>query len=346
MFGKTTHILLISAFICVSTHPVWAIDAEEKVIPDSSLEKSLEQHGWVRYLGIGLYGTINENDNVVGKDDGQSTTGGLKLQSSLDFKEQQHQWLNSFNLILAFSRTPQIPRYIKSEDSIELESIYKYYLLSPQWLGAFAQFKADTVAFDGYDTQASEVTYRRVELDGSVDIFTADRVQLTDRFRPLKLKESVGLLASPIKSRPLTFDLRVGLGLRQVIADDQFVIDDDDATDEREVVEIESYEKAGYEFGAVFTGATEDKKITYSLSSNVLFPVYESGDDNDRSAFDKRIIDIDGKVSFYLLEWASVDYLVKVVRDPDLVSKAQVSQSLLFSINKVLVSDKKSESNP
>ena len=340
--NKTSRNILISVSIVLATpFAALAQNPDDKVIPETSLEKKAEQQGWVRYLGLGLYGTINENENVVGKNDGQATTAGLKVQASLDLKESRYEWLNSFNLLTSFSRSPQIPRYIKSEDNLDLESIYKYYLETPNWLGAFAQFKTESVLFDGYDTQAEAVTYRRINLDGSEEIFESDRVRLTDRFRPLKIKESAGVLASPIKSVPLSFDVRFGVGFRQVIANDQYVVDDDENTNERELFEIESYEKAGYEMGAVAAGSTEDKKITYSLSANILFPVYESGDDNDRSGFDKRIVDVDGKVSFYLLDWASLDYLLKVVRDPDIVSKAQVSQSLLFSVNKVLVSDKK-----
>jgi hypothetical protein len=310
---------------------------QDNYVPEDIAAKQVKFEGWDRYLGLSLYGTLTENENVVGKEDGQTTTLGLKVEGAVDYKRDNHEWLNSLDLLLSYSRTPLIPEYIKSEDTLEYESLYKIFFKSVSWLGGFTRFNFDTALYPGYDVQAEETSYRRVTLSGQQEIFTSDRVKLTDRFRPMRFRESVGAIAQIADNPLVSWDVKAGIGFRQVIADDQFVVSDNEATPEIDLQEVESYRKAGYELGSSLSGKTDDKKITYKLKGNVLFPVYESPSvEDDRDAFDKRIIDINGQVSFHLLEWASVDYLLKVLRDPDILNKAQVSQSFLFSVNRTL----------
>lgn len=307
------------------------------LVPDDISEKEVKLMGWDRYLGLGFYGTLNQSDNVVGKDNGQTTTLGLKVDGAVDWKDDRAEWLNSANLLVSFSRTPLIDNYIKADDVLNLESLYKYYFESPRWLGMFAQANLGTAVFAGYDNQPSEITYRTVKLDGTEELQTTDRILLTDGFSPLVLRESLGLIASPVKKEVVTVDLKLGLGARQVFADGQLVVDDNEDTVERELREIESFTKAGYEIGTEIRGSLDEKKVTYQLRANVLFPVHDSLDENeDDSLFEQRVLDLQGRVSFHLVEWASLDYLVNVQRDPGIKDEAQVNQSLLFSINKVL----------
>ena len=316
---------------------------EPDIIPDDITTKEVKLLGWDNYLGLGLYGTINQSNNVPGKDDGQSTTIGLKVDGAVDWTDGQAHWLNSMNLLVSYSRTPLIDNYIKADDSLNFDTLYKYYFDSFNWLGLFAQANLGTAIFSGFDTQAEPVTYRKVSLDGSVELITADRVKLTDGFKPLLIRESFGLLASPVKSEVISVDFKLGFGLRQVFADGQYILDDNEDTAERELREIKSYTKAGYEVGTEIKGAVEDKKVTYQLKASVLFPVQDSlaEDGDDEDLFAKRVLDLTGRASFHLVSWASVDYLLNVQRDPGISDKAQVSQSLLFSINKVLADRRK-----
>ncbi len=330
-------VLLVAAGLSLSSTNVQAQDdSESNFIPIDVDDKVVVVKGWDKYLNLGLYGTISENRNVVGKDDGQSTTLGLKIGGALDYGNDQHHWMNSLNVLISYSRSPLIPQYIKSEDTIDLDSIYKRYLKNIKWAGLFVQGGISTAGFAGYDTQPAIITYRRINLNGTEEVFESKRIKLTDSFLPLKFRESAGVIASPINTDALSWDIKAGVGFRQVQADDQYVIQDDDTTPEKEIVEIESFEKAGYELGTEVSGSLEDKKVTYSLKANVLFPFYESFDDEGKTTFDKRVVDVTGKASFHLLSWASADYLLTVTRDPGITEKAQVSQSVLFSLNKTI----------
>ncbi|SMF01094.1 hypothetical protein [Pseudobacteriovorax antillogorgiicola] len=324
--------------LAVSTISTFAVgeDDEQNFVPIGIEDAKTAYQGWDDYLTLGLSGTINESKNVVGKDDGQSTTLGLKVKGGIDYGSGLSQWLNSIDILISYSRSPVIPEYIKAEDSFELDSIYKRYLESVSWLGLFVQGNISTALFDGYDTRAEMVTYRKIGLDDEVEVIEAKRLKLTDSYNPLKIRESLGVIASPYSYKIFNWDIKAGVGFRQVMADGQFVISDDDSTTEIEVQEIQSFDKYGYEFGTEVKGHTSDEKFSYQLKANVLFPVYESIDTEDRSTFDKRVIDISLKSSFHLVEWASLDYLLTVSRDPDINDKAQESQTLLFSLNKVI----------
>lgn len=312
-------------------------DPEEVLSMDAITSRQIQFEGWDRYLSLGITGTINENKNVVGKDDGQSTTLGLKSEGALDFKRGQHEWANLMNVLVAYSRTPQFPKYLKSEDTLQLESLYKYYLEQISWLGLFTRVNFDTALLPGYDTQNQEQTYRRIRRDGTEDLITTDRLRLTESFRPMRFRESAGGIAQLYDYELFRWDVKLGLGLRQVVARGQYVIDNDSATPEIEARELDNYQKAGYEFGTEFSGRTLDKRVTYRLRADILFPFHESPRvEDDRSMFDKRIIDINGQLSFHLVDWASLDYLIKVVRDPDILANAQWSQTYLFSLNKTL----------
>jgi len=301
--------------------------------------RTVQFTGWDSYLGLGLTGTLNENQNVVGKDDGQSTTLGLKTEAAIDFKQGQHEWLNSLNLMVAYSRTPQIPNYLKSEDTLELESLYKFYLETLPWLGFFARLSVDTATFPGYDTHVEEKTFRKLYRNGDEEIVTGERLKLTDSFRPMRFRESLGGISQLIDQKYFRWDIKAGIGFRQIIARGQFVVDNVKATPEIEVRELDNYRKAGYELGTEISGSATDKRLTYKLRGDILLPFHESPNgENDRSQFDKRIIDINGRLSFHMLDWASLDYLLKVVRDPDINDRAQVSQTYLFSINKTIAS--------
>lgn len=291
--------------------------------------------GWDAFLKAGATGNIGDNSHVVGKDDGQTTTLGLKIDSALDYKEVDREWLNTLNLFASTARTPLIPRYVKVDDALDFESLFKYYFSDS--FGAFSRLNFDTPMFDGYDNRTDVSQYTITRIDGSTTSVTDDRLKLTDGLRPFKLRESIGLFANLSSQEIFQWDVKGGLGLRQVYADKQYVLDDNSATVPIEVKEIRNSSKAGYELGTDVSGDTKDKRFTYRFSFNVLFPFYERPEDGSTGddQFEKRVIDIAGQLSYHIVEWVSFDYVLKVLRDPSILQRSQVSQSYLFSLNKV-----------
>lgn len=297
-------------------------------------------NGWDNYLNLGLTGNLTDNHKVVGKTEGQATTVGTKIEGALDLKEQGQEWLNSLNLLLSYNRTPQLGRYTKSDDTFEAESLYKYYLSN--FSGAFARLNIDTALVDGYDDREADTDYIIRKPNGETQLLTTDHLKLTQGLRPFKVRESIGVFTN-IFDRPLfNMDIKGGVGMRQVVAAHQRVLADDATTPIIEVDQLQNTQKAGYEIGSEIGGATEDKRISYKISMNALFPFYENPDDGKtgRTIFQKRVLDLNGKLSFKLADWASLDYTYKMVRDPSILPDAQVTQSFLFSLNQVLAARK------
>jgi hypothetical protein len=316
--------------------------AESASFIPSSLAQSdrIKVDGWDRYLRLGLSGNITDNNKVVGKTQGQSTTIGTQIEGAIDFKEREQEWLNSLNLLLSYSRSPQLSRYTKADDTLEFESLYKYYLAD--FSGVFTRLNLDTSMAPGYDDRIEDTNYIIQKQGGGIQTLTSDHLSLTQGLRPLKIRESLGVFTNLFDQTIFRMDIKGGLGMRQVIADKQRILADNKATPEVEVNQLRNSSKAGYEIGSEIGGSTEDKRFTYKLSANALFPFFESPDDGETgdNTYDKRVLDVNGKLSFHLAEWASFDYTYKLVRDPSIAADAQVSQSYLFSINQVLAARK------
>ncbi len=322
---------------------LWAQEAPKQILAEAVDTAEVKFTGWDSFLGLALNGTMAKNSDVVGKEDGQTTTVGLKLDGELNYKEGLSLWKNSLTALTSFSRTPLLGEYVKSEDQLKVESLYKRQFVEESKFGSFARIQAESSFFPSYATQIEPVDFLLKKRDGSEVSRNSDRLLLTDAFKPIKLGESIGVFSNLLSSDLATLDVKAGLGLREVFARGQYVLDDDKSTLPIEVKELNDYRKAGYEFGSDLSGKTPDKRVGYKLTANVLFPFYESVEirDSSRSSFDKRIIDINGKVSFYLVEWASLDYVASALRDPNLVAKTQISQSFLFSTQYILADRRK-----
>ncbi len=323
------------------------VPSSEKFIPDSLAQSDrVKVNGWDKFLKLGLTGNVSSNQNVAGKTDGQASTYGGKIEGALDLKELKQEWLNSFNLLLSYTKTPQIPRMVKGDDTLTIESLYKYYLLNSS--GVFARANFDSAVARGYDEREGVTTYAIHKLNGDVETVTADRLRLTQGLRPARIGESIGAFTNIFDRSYLTMDLKAGVGLRQLIDAHQRIVNDNAATPEIDVNELRNVNKAGYEVGTDVGGDSEDKKFSYKVSFNALFPFYESQDDMGagHSNFDKRVLDLTGKLSAHLTDWISLDYNYKMVRDPSVSTKAQIAQTYLLNLNHVFAERKAAPTPP
>ena len=79
------NLLLLPAVVALSlTSVVVAEEADEKAYIPETVKKVEGVQGWDQFLGTSFYGSMSQNSEVVGKDDGTSTTMGLKLDGAVD----------------------------------------------------------------------------------------------------------------------------------------------------------------------------------------------------------------------------------------------------------------------
>lgn len=322
-------IALIAGLVVV---PSVASAVEPEFIVDGVA--SSEPTGWTGSADISASFSLTQNDAVVGQPDGTSMNLAGNLAARLDYASGQHEVRNSLTISETFAKTPVIPEFVKSSDTLRFESIYFYSIPAVPWVGPFARFQLDTTVFSGFDVRAGDTTYLITWDDGEQRIYTNDRLRLTDPFSPLFLKESTGGFVRPFTRPWLDTDVRVGAGSRQVVSSGELVVSDDaDTADFVEVREITSYNQAGVEAAVAARGETQGGRITYGLSAEALFPLYNSVDQGDRSVLEQTDIEVAATASFKIVDWASLDYKFQALRLPAVVDEWQVSNMVLFTVS-------------
>ena len=188
--GPKLAMLCFSPLLSVS---VWA-QADEpltlEALPVASEDEPELERGWNPLLKIHANFSFGTSSNVIGQQNGDSITLGGKLEGGYSYKDELNEWRNTLHYAGSTSTTPTIPRYIKSLDLLEANTIYMRSLPNRTWLGPYAQANLQAPLFKGEDVRSEPTDY---VVDGAP--VTTDVLRLTDSFRPLRTKESVGLFA-------------------------------------------------------------------------------------------------------------------------------------------------------
>jgi hypothetical protein len=85
----------------------------------------------------------------------------------LTYLSKNHEWRNTLKISEAFTMTPTIDTFVKSNDSLTLDSAYLYHIGRVPWLGPFAQLKLDTALFPGRLVKAGPTTFKVAYADGT-----------------------------------------------------------------------------------------------------------------------------------------------------------------------------------
>jgi Protein of unknown function (DUF3078) len=289
------------------------------------------RQGWDPRLSLAVNASFGDNRGVVGQADGGTLGFGIKFDAGFDYNRGKHEWRNSLSLAAGLTRTPVIPQFVKSSDLLGLESIYLYHLRP--WFGPFARATMLTSMFRGADVRPAPVTYLITRPDGTVDTRKATQLTLSDPFQPMTLKQSVGPFIQPLTSEKANVEIRAGLGGQETLAAHQLAVVDDKATTEIEVKELTSVNQVGAEAAIDFWGTASDKRVTYRAGIDAMVPLahtaLKAGD--TRGAFALMNLEMGAQISFKLVEWASLDYQIKAIREPQVLDAFQVRNSLLLS---------------
>ncbi|WP_437721235.1 hypothetical protein [Sorangium sp. So ce861] len=289
--------------------------------------------GWSPGLLLGGTFNLANNRSVVGQADGTGISAGFVLEGSLDFNKAAHELRMTLGAGAGVTRTPALDAWVKTRDALAFEAIYLYHAVP--WFGPFARFALDTQMFPGSDPRSAPTTYAITREDGATEATTGTRLHLSDPFQPVTLKQSLGVFVQPVNRESVLVEARAGAGAQEVIASGVLALGDDDGTPEVEVSELSSYSQLGAEAVIEASGALRDKQIMYKAGIAVLLPIVYSDLDagDERGALDLMNVDIVGGLTFKLVEWASLDYQLHVVRQPQLVDAWQVQNNILLTLS-------------
>ncbi len=280
---------------------------------------------------IGATLSVNDNRNVVGQTDGSSITFGYKLDSAVAVVRGPHEWRGALFVGQSLTKTPAIDHVLKSQDALRFESIYLFHALD--WFGPYARIAGDGPILAGFDERAAPVSYLVRHVDGTTSARTASFLRLTDLFRPFNLSESAGPFFRPVRRDEVNLELRAGAAAHETFADRQLAVNDDAATDAIEVDELQTFYQVGVEAALALWGKPAGDRVLYKAGVEAMMPLYRS---DTVSAEGKSAVDLLNVIgfatlSFKLVSWASIDYDLRVVRQPQLIAKTQVQNHLVLT---------------
>jgi len=309
---------------------------QEAVTPKEQLQFSdAKTMGWTKSANLGVNLSFSSSQDVVGQTDGNSETYGANLKSGFNHRSEAAEWRNTLSLTETTTKTPSIPRYVKSSDELKLETLYLYSLPNYPKIGPYARAQASTALFKGEDIPAADRSYVFQDQDGATVAgpLTTGTVRLTDGFKPLNTKESVGFFWKAKEDPNLNVLVRLGFGAVQIQADGQYALAGTDAAGNIIVKELSDVSQAGLEAGLGVKGRV-DEKTGYELGIETLTPFINNKRSGDnRNAVELTNVDAFAKLTSNITSWASFGYDYKMKLEPQLVNRVQNIHMIVLNVN-------------
>lgn len=309
----------------------------EEFVPTVEQSVSKIEQGWRGSTNVGGNVNFTHNRKFVGQHDGPAVNFGLNFYGTITYRDQTNDWRNHVTLLETFSYGPPIEALVKTADRLFLESTYYYHPVKLPWLGPFVRFVIDTTLFEGVDNRESPTAYQEIDGDGNVVEVLNDsttKFKLTESGYPMALTEVVGVYAAPIEQKEVEVLFRLGFGSKQVFADNQFVLSGSSTANLVSVKRLHDYVQGGLEGGLTIQGELYKKKFAYKAYMNFMVPLLRTSEaGNDRSAGELTDIELGANMSFKLVEWASLDYVLRTLRQPQLIDDWQIQNMLLLTFS-------------
>jgi hypothetical protein len=290
--------------------------------------------GWSKNANLGANISYSSSQDVVGQTDGSTQVYGANLKGGLNRNSERDEWRNTLSLLGNTSKTPSVPRFVKSGDELKLSTIYLYSLESHPTLGPYVSGELATPVFKGEDVRAATVTYRQLNKDGTTkNLFNGTSARLTDGFKPMTTKESVGAFWKPVQQESLKVEGRLGFGAQQIQAGGQYSVGGTNAAGEVVLNPLSNVNQSGLEAAIGVKGKIDENRL-YEAGIEAMVPFI-----NDKTADDSRdalrLTNVDGflKYTSNITSWASLSYDYKLKIQPQLVDRAQQIHMVVLNVN-------------
>lgn len=310
---------------------VW--DSTKDATRTPAKEGEVKPQGWKKSANLGLNLSFTSSQSVVGQTDGNSQTYGVNSKGSLNRYSDADEWRNEFSLTGATTKTPTIPRFVKSSDELKLGTIYLYSLPSVPKIGPYVRAEAAAPIFKGEDVRTGTQTYKITHLSGPDTTRQDSSIRLTDGFKPLTTKEAAGFFYKPYEDERTKIETRAGLGAQQIASRGQFAVTGVDSAGAVMVKELDDVNQAGLELAASVKGKLNDVS-TYEVGAESLTPfISNKKSDDHRNAIELTNVEAFAKVSSNITSWASFGYDYKLKIEPQLITRAQQIHMLVLNVN-------------
>jgi hypothetical protein len=324
--------VVLGLVLLLATQPKVANEEMEKATLKNEKKK---EDGWNARAKIGLTGSVSSNRMFVGAEEGTTVQIGTVLGIGADLTSGQHRWENGLDLQLGGSKTPQISRFVKSSDVLDVISTYYYTLESVPWFGAFGRLKLATQILPTKVVRAlpyNVVRFDELGVELSREMFEAQEgIRTTGAFEPVVLRETLGVFVNPFETDAFSFKLKLGAAAQEIITRDGFVITADDApTATLSLKRLQSVGEFGIELGMASTGVLYPEVLSWRLNVD-LFQPFVTTADTELSTIGQLNAEVVLGVSLHLLKWLSLEYLLTAKRIPLILDAWQVQNLLVLS---------------
>lgn len=316
--------------ILLLTTSVFASDVIKEEVKNAPT-KVTAKDGFHSNLSVSSNFIFASSKDVIGQQDGTNITLGFASKGGFTYLKGANEILFNMNISEQFTRTPELERFIKSSDLAKFNVSYLYHV-STIW-GPFAKFALETSLLPGSNETKDAVNYKLP--DGLTK--NSKSMKLVSSLQPMILKETTGLFYKPISKKEINFQLNAGAGAIQTIADGGYIVKNDDATPEIDLMALKSYNELGSSIymdlnGTIKTMSVIDYKATLELMTPFL-----NDDPQKRGAVELTNIDFNLTLSSKITSWLSLNYELKIVKRPQLLDKYQIQNTLMISLNYILL---------
>jgi hypothetical protein len=303
------------------------------------LDKKKKEGFWIeKALTLGASGSGLYNQKFVGQVDGFALQAGAILNGMFALGYAGNEWHNTLTVDESVLATPTAdlfsPRVTKSADNLQLLSSYNYRWSRFPYVGPYAQLRGQTQIFQSYVQPAADgVVVRRTFRDGRVQdesVSVGQAAFLTDFFEPLTITESVGAFIEPPTLPPwLVYGFKVGAAGQHVIVRDGFVVADDAATSEIELMQLSLSNSFGSEAEANVSGQITELFL-WSVLARVYYPILIL-EETELDLVERTHLDLQTTLSLRLTKWLSADWVTKVRRQPFVLNDWQIQSQVLLT---------------
>jgi hypothetical protein len=286
-------------------------------------EGKTEYENWRLGLIVGGDLLWNRNDQVVGRDFGNSITINAFLDWSMRYLDPNN--LMYVRLQIDEGQTAQPHQDLqKTIDEVDLDAIYTYRLLS--WLGPYVRLGLDANIFPGKKIFAEGQDVVKEDSHGNQGpIHNMTQLRLQDSLDPLELKEGVGASFDLSPFQILDLHLRIGFGARQYLVQSLLKergSKEGDLEDIAYYVQVDSSELLGLE-ATLIVSARLTRWLMIDTELDSLIP-FLSSETNDP------VMNWKNTISLRLVSFASLAYVVRLDYDKQLSDHLQAEQRILL----------------
>jgi len=320
-------LVLVALLVSFSLFSLEEIAKEVKNAPKKKMTEGVKGN-----LSVSSNFILNDSRSVIGQQDGYNMTLGFAIKGGVSYVKKANEVQFNLDISEQFSRTPELERFIKSSDLAKFDLSYLY-SISTVW-GPFAKASFETSLLEGKNETLNEVEYLVPDEENKI----TDSMKLVSSLQPMILKQTAGVFYRPIKKEAINFQLNVGGGAMEVIADGGMIVNDDAATvDLIELTKLKSYNEFGSSIFMKVNGLVKSVSvINYSATLELMTP-FLNDDDQDRGAFELTNIDFTLTLSSKITSWLSLNYELKITKTPQLLDEFQIKNNIMLSLNYMLL---------